>query len=92
MIYSVDQKKLRKELISIYSRYISDDKKKNIAARKDAKKKDGAWAGVFLFERDIESAIGGLVWLYINPEMSKDKAEIILENLKKNGKKGKTKP
>jgi len=61
MTYNVNPKKLRKELIGIYSDYISNDLAKRDSAKKVAAKVDGAWTGAFLLDRDVEVAIGGLV-------------------------------
>lgn len=78
---NVNPKTLRRKLIRIYTDYISDDVKKNDASRKAAVKADGLWSGAFMLDKDLESGVGCLVWFYVNPRLSKDRAKQILENL-----------
>jgi len=83
MVIEVDLKKLKKELIEIYSDYISDNEERRKEAMKKAMDLDGIWSGSFLFPPPIERALGGLTYLYVDPKLSKEKAKEILEELEK---------
>jgi len=82
-MFDINPKDLRKKLIVIYSDYSSDDSKFNDGAVLAAEDADGLWSGAFMLDKDLESAIGGLIWLYTEPRMSKDKARIVLETLRR---------
>lgn len=77
---NVDPKKLRKELIDIYSKYLSE--KTRGEAIEKAKKLDGAWPINFILNKDLEEATNGLIFLYVEPKLNKEEIEIILKMLK----------
>lgn len=81
MVIEINQKELRQKLISIYKKYLSEDKKENQESKKDAMDADGLWSGSFIFPKEIETGIVNLRWLYIEPCLSSEKAKDILEKL-----------
>ena len=83
MTIEINPSALRKELIEIYSDYISDNEERRKEAMKKAMDLDGVWSGSFLFPAPIERALGGLTYLYVDPKLSKEKAREILEELEK---------
>lgn len=82
MTFEIDQKELREKLIHIYECYISEDKELQKTGIKEAKELDGLWSGAFLLKEGIENAIGGLRYMYLKPNISKQEAKKILEKLK----------
>lgn len=77
----VNQEKLRKNLIDVYSDYIIDEVKAK--AVKKAKKLDGLWSGSFLLDESTEEAINNLTSFYTKPLLSKAQAKKILRKLLK---------
>ena len=73
----VNPQRLQAELIELYEDYL---------ARADyeerAKELDGVWAGSFLLPPAVEKAIDAVSFMYIEPRMSKERAQELLSNLK----------
>ena len=82
MVIEINPEKLKRELIYVYERYLSENKNLKEMAIEKAKEMDGLWSGDFLFEQCIESAIRGLRWIYLDPQLSQKKAKEILQGLK----------
>jgi hypothetical protein len=81
MPFDINQQDLKEKLIYIYECYLSQDKtirKKGVEKAKDL---DGLWSGSFLLKKEIENAIGGLRYMYLEPRLNKQKAKKILEEL-----------
>ncbi len=82
MTIEINPEDLRKELIKVYSYYLSDDKNLREQSYKKAVDLDGLWSGDFLFRPEITTAIRSLRYIYIEPKISKEEANKILEDLK----------
>lgn len=83
MTIEINQKKLREELIYIYRCYVSGNEKLIMISKEKAKNLDGLWSGAFVLEKSIEMAIGGLRYLYLEPNLPTEKAKDILNELLK---------
>ena len=81
MIHNINPKKIREELIKIYEKYLTKEKKEEAISL--AKEFDGLWSGSFLLEKELEEAIRGLRYFYLEPELEEEKAKKILEAIKK---------
>ena len=82
MEFKINQKELIVKLIEIYKYYIAKDKELQKKGVEKAKELDGLWSGAFLLKEEIENAIGGLRYMYLEPNISKQEAKIILEKIK----------
>ena len=82
MEFEINQKELKEKLIYIYECYIAEDKELQKRGIEKAKELDGLWSGAFLLKEEIENAIGGLRYMYLEPNISKQEAKIILEKIK----------
>ena len=82
MTFEINQKELKEKLTYIYECYTSENEELQKIGLKKAKELDGLWSGAFLLKEEIEEAIGGLRYMYLNPNISKNKAKEILEKIK----------
>ncbi len=81
MTFDINLEDLRKELVKVYSYYLSDDENLREQSYKMAIDIDGLWSGDFLFRPEITTAIRSLRYIYIEPKISKEEAKKILEDL-----------
>ncbi len=82
MTFEINQIELKEKLTYIYECYISENKELQKIGIEKAKELDGLWSGAFLLKEEIENAIGGLRYMYLEPNISKCEAKKILEKLK----------
>ncbi len=75
MAIEINRENLRKELIKVYSNYLSDDKNLREQSYKKAMDLDGLWSGDFLFRPEITTAIRSLRDVYTEPKIPKEKAK-----------------